>query len=71
MHHNDEVTVVMDRNDIFPWQVGPSFSARYSYGPPNGPDHGVLYVTVEPVGEIMINPHSSAFIGIFPRKANQ
>lgn len=57
----DTVLVVMNRNNIFDWQRGPSFEAIFHHSP-GGP--GDTFV-VEVDGQmVMVNGNSSEFIAL-------
>jgi hypothetical protein len=58
------VTVVMDRNDYFPWQNGPSFEARILSGPQGAGDTYKLSI---PGSDrvLLLNGNGSGLIGMY------
>jgi hypothetical protein len=67
----DFVWVVMDRNDVFPWQDGPGFEAVFQYGPQGAGDTFHLLVAGPDAEDmpLVLNGNSNAFIGIMPIRA--
>ncbi len=58
------VTVVMSRNNIFPWQEGMSFDATFEW-PPDPPDN-TYHVRLDDGMEVEINGNSAEFVAIYP-----
>ena len=61
--YEDLVVVVMTRNDCFPWQKGPSFSATFHDGPQGAGDTFTLKVGAR---LLYLNGNSEAFVGAGP-----
>lgn len=60
MKKGDMVTVIMSRNDVFPFQNSPRFEATIKYYPCAA---GEEYVFVVDGKEVHINPSATDFIG--------
>lgn len=63
MTKGDPIIVVMTRNDVFPWQVGPTFPATFYYASQGAGD--TYKVAVESIGDVYLNANSSDFVGIY------
>lgn len=62
IERGDVVTVVMSRNDVFPWQTAPRFTAVFQWAPAG---EGGTY-TLKAHGRILhLNGNSSDFIGLY------
>lgn len=61
LEKGDLVTVVMARNDVFPWQVGPSFKAVFRRWP-QGPGDTYRLTVADTVVEL--NGNSTDFIAL-------
>ncbi len=73
LERGDPITVVMARNDVFPFQSGPSFDAVLVYSPGGPGDSLIVRVDVDAPppfgtqryhGEVYLNPSASDFIAI-------
>ncbi len=62
MNEGDQVTVVMSRNDVFPWQDSPSFEATLIRRPAGPGDTFAVQINSR---IIQINGNSSEFVGIY------
>lgn len=60
----DTVMVVMARNNIFPWQSGPSFPATFYRGP-QGPGDTFTLAIFGVTENLQLNSNSSEFVGLY------
>ncbi len=60
----ERVKVVMARNDIFPWQNGPTFEAIFQSGP-SGPGDTYSVTATDEALRIDLNGNSADFIAIY------
>ena len=62
IEQGDLVFVVMDGNDVFPWQIGPTFQATLIAAPEVA---GEAYLLEVEGRRIHLNGNSSRFVGLW------